>query len=142
MVELGRIFPQIMQVAGDLVAKNLDWPGADEIAERLKKLLPPGIVEDQEEMTPEQQAAIQQQNQLQQAQLQIEMADKQAEIENTQADTAKKISEAQQNEIENAVQIAELAAQQQNQQLMANALQNVIALIRNDDQNLQLDVKL
>lgn len=143
LVELGRIFPQIMQVAGDLVAKNLDWPGADEISERLKKLIPPGIVENQEDVTPEQLQAQQQQAQLQQMQLQLEMADKQSEIENTNADTAKKISEAQQNEIENAVQIAELAAKQQNQQLMAQALQNVIGLIRNNpDQNLQLDVEL
>lgn len=143
MVELGRIFPQIMQVAGDLVAKNLDWPGADEISDRLKKLIPPGIIESEEEVSPEQQQAQQQQAQLQQMQIQMEMAEKQADIENTNADTTKKMSESQQNEIENAVQIAELAAQQQNQQLMAQALQNVIGLIRNNpDQNLQLDVEL
>jgi hypothetical protein len=30
-------------VIGDLVAKNLDWPGAQEIADRLHKLLPPQL---------------------------------------------------------------------------------------------------
>jgi hypothetical protein len=40
MTELIRAFPQAAPVLGDLLAKNLDWPGADEIAERLKMLLP------------------------------------------------------------------------------------------------------
>jgi len=40
MIELLRAFPQAAPAIGDLLAKNLDWPGADEIAERLKALLP------------------------------------------------------------------------------------------------------
>lgn len=43
MMELGRAYPPLMQIAGDLLAKNLDWPGADDIAERLKAMLPPQI---------------------------------------------------------------------------------------------------
>lgn len=43
MIELGRMFPPMMQVAGDLLVKNLDWPGADDIAERLKLMLPPQV---------------------------------------------------------------------------------------------------
>tara|TARA_R100000501_G_C2617596_1_gene111083 strand:- start:1398 stop:1814 length:417 start_codon:yes stop_codon:yes gene_type:complete len=129
MVELARVFPQVLQVAGDLVAKNLDWPGADEMAERLKKLLPPGIADD-EEADQAQIAAQQQALQLQQAQMQLEMAEKQATIENKQADTVKKISEAEQNQIENAVEVAELAAQQQNQALMAQAVQELAGLVR------------
>lgn len=43
MVELGRMFPPMMQVAGDLLVKNLDWPGADDIADRLKAMLPPQL---------------------------------------------------------------------------------------------------
>ncbi len=35
MIEAARAFPGLMEVAGDLIAKNLDWPGASEIAERL-----------------------------------------------------------------------------------------------------------
>ena len=38
MMELLRVFPQAAPVVGDLLAKNLDWPGADEIAERLQKM--------------------------------------------------------------------------------------------------------
>lgn len=40
MIELIRAYPDAAPVIGDLLAKNLDWPGADEIAERLKKMLP------------------------------------------------------------------------------------------------------
>jgi hypothetical protein len=43
MIELIRAFPEAAPVLGDLLAKNLDWPGADEIAERLKALLPPQL---------------------------------------------------------------------------------------------------
>lgn len=38
--------PQAGGVIGDLLAKNMDWPGAEKIAERLKKLLPPGLDEE------------------------------------------------------------------------------------------------
>jgi hypothetical protein len=41
MIELIRAYPQAAPVLGDLLAKNLDWPGADEIAQRLAALLPP-----------------------------------------------------------------------------------------------------
>ena len=140
MVELARVFPQVLQVAGDLVAKNLDWPGADEMAERLKKLLPPGIIE--EELDEEQQAAQQQQQQ-QQAQVQakgleLEFMEKQAIIENKQADTANKqasavkgMSEAHQNEVENAVTAAEIAVASQDQRLLTESLNQVISLVQN-----------
>lgn len=42
MTEFIRAFPPAAPVIGDILAKNLDWPGSDEIAERLKSLVPPG----------------------------------------------------------------------------------------------------
>jgi hypothetical protein len=33
--------PQAATIIGDLYARNLDWPGAEEIAERLKRMVPP-----------------------------------------------------------------------------------------------------
>ena len=47
MMELLRAFPQAAPVIGDIVARNLDWPGAEEISERLKQLIPGGMGEDQ-----------------------------------------------------------------------------------------------
>ena len=68
MTEFMRAVPGAGQVMGDLLAKNLDWPGADEIADRLK---PKG----QDPQT----AAMQQQMQQMQGmiqQLQQQLADK------------------------------------------------------------------
>lgn len=48
MMQLAQAYPPLMQVAGDLMVKNMDWPGAAEIAERLKKLLPPNLQEGEE----------------------------------------------------------------------------------------------
>lgn len=43
MLDLVQSFPAMMEIAGDLMVKNLDWPGATEISERLKAMLPPQI---------------------------------------------------------------------------------------------------
>jgi hypothetical protein len=40
--------PQLMGVIGDLFFKTLDVPGSEEIADRLKKTLPPGLAEPEE----------------------------------------------------------------------------------------------
>lgn len=45
MIELIRAYPAAAPVVGDLLAKNLDWPGADQIAERLTQLLPPAAAQ-------------------------------------------------------------------------------------------------
>lgn len=39
MIEAARAFPGFVEIAGDLMAKNLDWPGADEIADRWKAMM-------------------------------------------------------------------------------------------------------
>lgn len=67
MLDLTKAYPQVAQVAGDLMVKNMDWPGAQEIAERLKKTLAPGLADDDKEkkpIPPEAQAQMQQMNQM------------------------------------------------------------------------------
>lgn len=99
MIQFAQAVPQAAAVIGDLIAKSMDWAGADEVAERLKKLLPPGMAD--EEMTPEmQQMAMQQQAmqqqlaQMQQALAQIELRTKAAEAVEAEADAAKAQAEA------------------------------------------------
>jgi hypothetical protein len=46
MIELIRAYPDAAPVIGDLLVKNLDWPGADEIAERMQKAM--GMAEEGE----------------------------------------------------------------------------------------------
>lgn len=48
MMDAIQVWPQLMSVAGDLVAKAQDWPGADKLAERLKKTIPPQFLEEDE----------------------------------------------------------------------------------------------
>ncbi len=48
MMQLLRYFPQAAPVIGDLLVKNLDWPGAEEIADRLRALIP-GLQNDDED---------------------------------------------------------------------------------------------
>tara|TARA_R110001592_G_scaffold6911_4_gene38163 strand:+ start:58 stop:2010 length:1953 start_codon:yes stop_codon:yes gene_type:complete len=43
MMLLVQQFPQAAPIIGDLIAKNLDWPGAEEMAERLQKMLPSAL---------------------------------------------------------------------------------------------------
>lgn len=51
--------PQLWQVAGDLFVKNMDWPGAQEMAERLAKTIDPKLLSKGED-DPALQAAQQQ----------------------------------------------------------------------------------
>jgi hypothetical protein len=57
--------PQLWAVAGDLFIKNMDWPGAQEMAERFKRTMDPKVIEDTDK-SPELQAAEQQIQTLQQ----------------------------------------------------------------------------
>jgi Na+/phosphate symporter len=50
--------PNLWAVAGDLFVKNMDWPGAEEMAARLAKTIDPKLLSDQDD--PALQAANQQ----------------------------------------------------------------------------------
>lgn len=55
MLQLVQSVPKVGEVIMDILVKSMDWPGSDEIAKRLRKLLPPGIEEPEEgeEQRPE-----------------------------------------------------------------------------------------
>jgi hypothetical protein len=59
MAQLLQGNPQLWQVAGDLFVKNMDWPGAQEMAKRFAKTIDPKLMEDGDK-SPELQAAEQQ----------------------------------------------------------------------------------
>lgn len=64
MIQFTQAVPQAGQFMGDLIAKYQDWPGNDKIAERLKKLLPPEMQDENKEVPPQAQAQIQQLSQM------------------------------------------------------------------------------
>lgn len=45
MMNAVQVWPQLIQTAGDLIAKAQDWPGSQELAERLRKTIPPQLLE-------------------------------------------------------------------------------------------------
>lgn len=62
MLALTQHAPNIAAVVPDLLVKNMDWQGADEIAERLRKTIPPELLDDgkQKDLPPEIKGQMQQ----------------------------------------------------------------------------------
>ena len=100
--------PDSASAVMDLIAQNMDWPGSDQMAERLRKMLPPELLSDEEkEDMGEQEPSLEEQAQAQaqqmaaevaQAQAQAEMAKAQALQAKAQADIA--VAQARQQEAE------------------------------------------
>ncbi|MGL5179399.1 MAG: hypothetical protein ACRC8N_14945, partial [Aeromonas veronii] len=45
MIQFGQSWPKLMDVAGDIVVKAMNWPGADDIAARITKTIPQNLNE-------------------------------------------------------------------------------------------------
>jgi hypothetical protein len=94
MLDIATNNPQIWGIAGDLIAANLDWPNADELAARLRKTIPPNILPpdpDQEPApapppSPQEQAVI--------AKSTAEIAKAEAIQTKAQADTLRMLKDA------------------------------------------------
>ena len=105
MIELIRGYPNAAPIIGDLLAKNLNWPDADEIAKRLKAMLPPQIqqLESEEGLPPEAMQkiqALQQQMQQMGQQMQQGMTEFQKVIKELEAVKADKSIETRKVEID------------------------------------------
>lgn len=94
----------------DIIAKNSDWPGADQFAERAQKMLPPELQEEDEEPTPEQIAMRAQQQQLSQIQMALQFADAEASIADKRAKIEKTTQEAESVELDNVMKKLDLTA--------------------------------
>lgn len=96
MIETAKSWPKLMEVAGDKVVRSMDWPMADEIADRIEKTIPPELRQDPDDpqsgpppIPPEVEQQLQQQDQalnhlmdeLQKAQSGLDKAKLQAETQ-------------------------------------------------------------
>jgi hypothetical protein len=90
MMDAIQVYPELMQIAGDLVVKAQDWPGAQELSERLKKTIPPQLLGDDEQGGAPAQPQI---DPAQLQQLQAEMQALQQENQQLQSGEAIKIEE-------------------------------------------------
>ena len=95
MMSLMNSAPQVMSLAADLMVRNMDWPGAKAIADRLKRAVPPELLGDegeQEGIPPQAMAKMQEMDQqLQQLNAHAEQVEQQAQQlaqENEQLKTA------------------------------------------------------
>jgi len=96
MMELVRVAPQITPLIYDLLVKNIDAPGSQEIAERLKKTIPPQILAEEGGEAKLRNKLQQAMQQLQQDKMAIMQLSKQLEhamleLQNNDADRANDI---------------------------------------------------
>lgn len=66
MMNAIQVYPELMSIAGDLVIKAQDWPGAEDLSKRLLKTIPPQLLSEKEQGelgagAPDMQAIAQQQ---------------------------------------------------------------------------------
>jgi len=83
MAQLLQGNPQLWAVAGDLFIKNMDWPGAEEMAERFAKTIDPKLLADEDDPA------------LQQAKMQIEAMAKEMDQMHTMLSNVQKSMESQ-----------------------------------------------
>jgi uncharacterized secreted protein with C-terminal beta-propeller domain len=103
MMQFSQSWPKLMDVAGDKVVRAMDWPGAEEIAERIKRVIPPEITREenasegmpQEGLPPEVEQTLQQateyigmlQQQVQQLTAELQSKEADRELKKYETDT-------------------------------------------------------
>ncbi len=101
--------PQVMQVAGDIFFRNMDWHGAEEIADRMKLMLPPQLQQQDDQVPPQIQQAMMQvqqaQQELQQQQQQMGQMAQQLEQEKAASEAEKAKLEAAKSELDSQTKI-------------------------------------
>jgi uncharacterized coiled-coil protein SlyX len=98
LTQLAQSYPPLMQVAGDIVMRNMDLAGSEQIADRLQTMLPPNIqqqISGDKPLPPEVQAAMQKADMvMQQAQAAMQQAQQVgAEATATKAEAEKAIAD-------------------------------------------------
>lgn len=124
MNNLAQANPMIAQAVPDLLMKALDFPGAEEAAERLKMMLPPQIqqqIAQGKELPPEAMQAMQEaQMMMEQAQQQMAMVQQAAE----QISQEKAATEADKQQIEAEKKLLEANFKRMQAELKAAALES------------------
>lgn len=128
LLEMIRVAPQMAPLCLDIIARNMNFPGAKELGERIRKTLPPGLVprDSSEEQEPPPPPSPEQQ--VEAAKAQAAMATAEASIAKAEAD---KIAAAAAIQQSTAAGDAEMQAMVR--QMVAEAIADVIA--QNQQQN-------
>jgi len=143
--------PELMPVIGDILFSNMDAPGADKIAERLKTMLPPEIkqLEESKDVDPQMQAQMaqieQQAQMLEEKGQQIMAFEQEVSAAAQEAGADKAAVEASKKELEAAKKLfmAEIKLEEANMALYANNLKGEIdtAMGGNKDNDCKVEIK-
>jgi len=121
--------PELWQVIGDLLVKNMDWPGAQQMAERIKRTIPPELLGNQAQ-SPELQQAMQLIEQLQQEGMQmkgiITNIHKSIEFQKAENDKLKAESQAYDSETKRMQALQPGMTPQQIQALVLTTMKSLI----------------
>lgn len=142
MIQFAQAVPSAAAAMADLIAQNMDWPMADTIAERLRKIIPPNVLskderEEIQEDMPEDQGPTPEQ-QVQMAEFEARAAEAQADMAQAEATKEKAEADVIQSQLKTAEAQAKLAAidteaqsgsvpYQQVRELVAEALAELMA---------------
>lgn len=128
-------FPPAAPAVGDVLAENMDWPGAAVIAKRLRKMVPPQLLDDQDGQDQAQQLQ-QAQQKLQQAGQMVEMLTKHVSDMSEQIKTkqVEKAADGQIKQLELASRERIAAMQLHNQLLIAQITATKNAQLQTDGQ--------
>lgn len=128
MMQVGQAWPNLWQVAGDKMIRAMDWPDADEIAERVAKTIPPQLRDDETEQQAQLPPQVMQV--LQQAQMEIQQL--QQALQEAQSGVAVKRMELESRERIEAAKLqlqAATAAQQDDLKRDLAELAGVVQLL-------------
>lgn len=143
MIQFAQAVPAAAAVMADLIAQNMDWPGSDTIAERLKKIVPPNVLSSEEreklaEDMPEEPEGPTPEQQVQMAEFEARTAEAQADMAKAKATEEKAQADIVQSQLKTAEAQAKLQvieaqaaggnmAYQQVRELVAEALAELLA---------------
>jgi hypothetical protein len=130
LVQFVQAYPNAFPMIGDLLAENMDWPGAKQVAARLKKMLPPRLQDDVDprDVPPEVQARMQQiEGQLQQIQQAYQKAQETIKTDRVKRESQVAIKErelaaeaaSQERDLQAKLQLEEIKQQGESARLMA-----------------------
>ena len=113
LLKLLAIDPMSVDLSRDIMYRNMNQPGMDDVAERARAVAIRNGIIPQEQLTDEEAAAIQQQQQNQQQQPDPLMVAAEAEMQKAQADMATAQNKAQEMQMSGQIEMAKIQLAQQ-----------------------------
>lgn len=113
LTQLIQAMPQLGQISGDIIARNMDVEGAEELAQRAKALLPPALLQMEDPQAaaaaappPDPMAQMQQEGQAQAMQFELQGAEAKAAQEGSKAE--QEAAKVQGLHLDNALKVKKL----------------------------------